>query len=475
MKAKRWLALVVAALLMNGALSVVDSPRWTLMGGAIAKDAPQQVDIGFFYEELAPYGDWRPYESYDWVWYPDVDNDWRPYTAGYWAFTDDYGWVWVSSEPWGWIVFHYGRWFFDEDYGGWAWVPDTEWGPAWVSWRSGDGFVGWAPLPPRARFRPGVGFSSSDLDYGVSSYAWSFVPMPLFLSARIEQVIVPPPRNVTIIHNTVNITHYTVINQRVINRGIDIHRLERETRTPVIRYRALDVDRPMVGRHSIQDGVVPVFRPRVVGKAHGPPPSGPTPRRATRPGIYPPDAVPGRIPREPRAGFPDRDPGDFVAPRRGDRYTPERNHPVDVQPPVDSPRRPRPPRDEAEQIQPQPPVDSPHRPRPHRDEVERTQPQPPVDIPHRPRPHRDEVERTQPPPVNIPHRPRPPTNEVERTQPQPPADSARRSRPPRDEVEQPPATVILQRPGPAKEGERPRPKSQEVMEQIRQRYQQPVE
>ena len=424
MKAKRWLTLVVAAWLMNGALSPVDAPRWTLLGGVVAEAAPQQIDIGFFYEELAPYGDWRPYESYGWVWYPDVDGDWRPYTTGYWAFTDDYGWVWVSSEPWGWIVFHYGRWFFDENYNGWAWAPDTEWGPAWVSWRSGDGFVGWAPLPPQARFRPDVGFSAHDMDYGVSSYAWCFVPTPLFLSSRIEQMIVPPPRNVTIIHNTVNITRYSVINQRVVNRGIDIHRLERETRIPVIRYRTLDVDRPMVGRHSIQDGVVPLFRPRIVRKAHGipPPPSGFAPRPAIQPDASPPHTVPGRRPREPHAGFPDQDPGDFVAPRRGDRYTPEKNHPVDAQPPVGIPPQPRPPRDEVEQ----------HQPPPH------------MDIPYRP----------QPPATVIPHRPRPPV-EVKRPQP--------------------PATVIPQRPAPPKEGAQPRPKPQDVMEQIRRRYQQPVE
>jgi hypothetical protein len=32
---------------------------------------------------------------------------------------------------------------------GWCWIPGTLWGPAWVSWRWGGGYVGWSPLPPR--------------------------------------------------------------------------------------------------------------------------------------------------------------------------------------------------------------------------------------------------------------------------------------------------------------------------------------
>ena len=31
---------------------------------------------------------------------------------------------------------------------GWVWVPGYTWAPAWVSWRYGDGYAGWAPLPP---------------------------------------------------------------------------------------------------------------------------------------------------------------------------------------------------------------------------------------------------------------------------------------------------------------------------------------
>src|SRR2546426_4578479 len=31
---------------------------------------------------------------------------------------------------------------------GWAWIPGEEWGPAFVQWRHGGDYVGWAPMPP---------------------------------------------------------------------------------------------------------------------------------------------------------------------------------------------------------------------------------------------------------------------------------------------------------------------------------------
>ena len=113
-------------------------------GGQYAADtAPDPRSYG---EALDPYGSWIDDDQYGRAWQPAVSVDWAPYTDGYWAWTP-YGWTWVSSEPWGW-TFHYGRWALLP--GGWAWVPGTIWGPAWVDWFWGDGFVGWAPLPPFA-------------------------------------------------------------------------------------------------------------------------------------------------------------------------------------------------------------------------------------------------------------------------------------------------------------------------------------
>ena len=50
------------------------------------------ADVGVFYDSLAPYGDWVNSERYGQCWAPRrVEQDWRPYYYGHWAYTDDYG------------------------------------------------------------------------------------------------------------------------------------------------------------------------------------------------------------------------------------------------------------------------------------------------------------------------------------------------------------------------------------------------
>lgn len=116
-----------------------------------APTARADVSVEVFYDSLDAYGDWVEVGDYGYCWAPrDVGSDWRPYTDGEWAYTDA-GWTWVSDEPYGWAVYHYGRWLRTESIG-WVWVPGEEWGPAWVSWRRSPEYVGWAPLPPEARF-----------------------------------------------------------------------------------------------------------------------------------------------------------------------------------------------------------------------------------------------------------------------------------------------------------------------------------
>jgi len=97
---------------------------------------------------LAPYGTWYPDPTYGRVWRPAVGVGWAPYADGRWVWTT-WGWTWMSWEPWAW-TFHYGRWGWAPAYG-WFWVPGTVWGPAWVDWVWGDGYVGWAPLAPWGR------------------------------------------------------------------------------------------------------------------------------------------------------------------------------------------------------------------------------------------------------------------------------------------------------------------------------------
>ena len=105
-------------------------------------------DVGYFFDQLQPYGRWIEDEDYGYVFVPKRRGaGWRPYQEGRWTWTDDYGWYWESSEPFGWATYHYGRWDYSPDYG-WYWVPGDTWSPAWVTFRVGGGAVGWAPIAP---------------------------------------------------------------------------------------------------------------------------------------------------------------------------------------------------------------------------------------------------------------------------------------------------------------------------------------
>jgi hypothetical protein len=103
-----------------------------------------------FYRALAPHGDWFWVDEYGWVWQPNavvVGADFVPYASGGTWVSTDWGWSFSCRWGWGWAPFHYGSWVFDPLYG-WIWLPDIVWAPAWVDWRIGGGYVGWAPLPP---------------------------------------------------------------------------------------------------------------------------------------------------------------------------------------------------------------------------------------------------------------------------------------------------------------------------------------
>ncbi len=60
------------------------------------------VDISFFHDRLAPYGNWIQHGRYGWVWQPTVvDVSWRPYTDGHWVMTEEYGWFSDSDKKMG--------------------------------------------------------------------------------------------------------------------------------------------------------------------------------------------------------------------------------------------------------------------------------------------------------------------------------------------------------------------------------------
>ena len=235
------------------------------------------IDIGFFYDRLAPYGNWREHPPWGWVWSPrGVPVNWRPYTFGHWVFTDDYGWLWESDEDWGWACFHYGRWDWDDEFG-WFWVPGSYWGPAWVAWRTGPGFIGWCPLPPPVRWRAGVGldFGGFDLDE-IPAWQWVFVDTTFFDAPRLHDHIFLPSRNVIFLRETRSIVRFESVGGRIVNRAFSDRDIEAFTHRPVPHFRVRHVDSPSAMRTSRErDGEVSVFNPRIGRGPAGLTPPGP--------------------------------------------------------------------------------------------------------------------------------------------------------------------------------------------------------
>jgi hypothetical protein len=202
--------------------------------------ARADVSIDFFYNNLSG-GNWIEVGDYGYGWQPDVstsDPNWRPYADGYWAYTE-VGWTWVSYEDFGWATYHYGRWANLADYG-WVWFPgsDLEWGPAWVSWRTGGDYVGWAPLPPRG---PGITYEGRpiggrvDIEFDIGPAYYNFIDARFIGEPVLRDRIFASSQNVTYINNTVNVTNITVQNNVVYNHGPDYNTLSSYSSRPIQR------------------------------------------------------------------------------------------------------------------------------------------------------------------------------------------------------------------------------------------------
>src|ERR1700704_2803889 len=191
-----------------------------------------------FYTKLEPHGDWRETSDYGYVWQPREaqSRNWRPYTNGHWVYTD-VGWTWVSEEPFGWATYHYGRWTRLRNIG-WVWVPGDEWAPAWVSWRKSDEYVGWAPLPPEARFDRRSGIHNwADSYYDIGPDQYSFVSCNEFGAEHVRRAVVPAERNITIVIETTNVTRITFSNTTIMNEGPSYDELRFRSQRPIERYR----------------------------------------------------------------------------------------------------------------------------------------------------------------------------------------------------------------------------------------------
>ena len=226
----------------------------------------RDMRVNYFYEPLKPYGEWFVHNKYGLCWYPyNVSVDWRPYTDGHWVLTED-GWTWVSDLPWGWAGFHYGRWFFDETYG-WCWYPDTVWAPSWVIWRTGDDWIGWAPLPPEAIWDADAGFISVDfnIDNFIPRHAFCFVRTDEFINEDLGHHIRMPARNENIIrHTEADIKNLRIRDKRITNELPVQGELEKKIGHTIEPLKLVGVKSP--SKIVVSEKEVMLFRPELSEK-----------------------------------------------------------------------------------------------------------------------------------------------------------------------------------------------------------------
>jgi hypothetical protein len=216
------------------------------------------VSFQFFYDNLSPYGTWISYPQYGYVWHPNVSRGFHPYrTSGHWVWSNEYDWIWVSDYEWGWAPFHYGRWHYDSYYG-WLWIPDYEWAPAWVVWRGGGDYYGWAPLGPGVSISIAFGNYSPPYDY------WCFVPRQYIASPTIYNYYVSPQQNTTIINNTTVINNYSTSGgptRNVFVSGPQRTEVERYTQKGLTPVKLSESSTP--GRIRASRNEVAIYKPKV--------------------------------------------------------------------------------------------------------------------------------------------------------------------------------------------------------------------
>lgn len=240
---------VLNSLLYTSVLSVL------LIFSTGSKAQAQDVTVSYqsFYDELSPYGQWVYDPDYGNVWVPNEDADFRPYySRGRWVMTD-YGNTWVSDDPWGWACYHYGRWTYNPYYG-WIWIPGYEWAPAWVSWRWGGSYCGWAPMGPGIN----VGMS-----WGCPDSWWVFIGPQYLYRTNYYNYWRGVSYNHTYISQTTIINNVYVDNRTRVqyNFGPRASTVQAVTHAPVQVYRMTSGNRP--GQTAIQQNTVSIYRPIV--------------------------------------------------------------------------------------------------------------------------------------------------------------------------------------------------------------------
>jgi hypothetical protein len=108
-----------------------------------------------------------------------------------------------------------------------------------VTWRYSNDYCGWAPLPPFAVYREGVGFFyrglnvSFGFDFGLGINCFTFVPIGHFCDPHPRRFRAPPTQVTQIYNHTTVINNFNGHGHNLANRGIDPEHITAVTRTPI--------------------------------------------------------------------------------------------------------------------------------------------------------------------------------------------------------------------------------------------------
>ena len=209
--------------------TLLQANNWSAAGAAGARASQPAgwppVSFEYFRDALAPYGTWLQIPAYGWCWHPtaaSADPNWRPYNEqGHWLYTD-FGWFWHSDYSWGQITFHYGRWFRDDSK--WVWAPGYDWAAAWVCWRESEGYLGWAPLPPAAGFKAGIGLQveggkAAESGFGLGPEFFTFVACDHFWDRNLAAAALPADRAAAVFKTSVVKDGYRMDQGRLVVDG----------------------------------------------------------------------------------------------------------------------------------------------------------------------------------------------------------------------------------------------------------------
>jgi hypothetical protein len=485
------------ARLLSAAIAAVFSIATPLVDGHQAP-AIAQTNVAVTAElrlALDAFGRWIPHQHWGEVWIPARRAaDWRPYRTGRWVYTDEWGWYWIAAAEeadWGWATYHYGRWAFDRQLG-WVWIPGDEWAPAWVIWRHGGGYAGWAPLPP---------------DDMVDAYwddpqVWMFVQLRNLIAPLITRVLLPPAQRTIYIRETVVVNRTVNLRDRgqriAVNPGIAASVVTAATKGSL---RTFDI-RPRVLPQTIGvRGAVPVRAEDIRRSRDATPSTGAstriretvvergTAKIAPAQPVQPPQPLekgaPGRLgdapPRAAREAAPPS-PAARPEPARpapsDPAARPEPSRPVPAAPPAARPAPPPAAAPSAPAARPEP-----SRPTPAAPPAARPAPPPAASPsapaarpePSRPEPAAPPAARPAPPPAAAPSapaaRPEPsrptPAARPEPSRPTPAAPPAARPEPSRPAPQAPTARPEPARPAPQAPAARPQPSRQPTEEKPR--------